>query len=915
MARRSRKDCLDDIAAKSGRPREDVEDALDEIFNRAEGYEHDGMSRDDAYDRARDEFLKQSMEQDLLRRRAAILDMRKEIALHRFMAAMRETITKLSPRHAKTAVRLALEAKLVGVNLPFLKNRLSVDAQYVALRRQLVGGFSNDLERAGLLKVFATKHLEDKWTDELFELNREQLGKPGITKDAQALAIAKIVRKWQRQSMAMLNREGAWVRSYSGYVTRSSHDSHRINKAGMEKWVGETLGHLDLKRTFGTSDRQAALDALRAMWEPLRTGEHFDYGKPVEEPLYPNVAKRASATRELHFKSGKDWREYNQAYGVHNPTHTIVQSLSTAARRTALMKEFGTKPAEMFERTIGFAKATFQAEAGARVSKLNAMEAANRENATPALQAKIDALKAEIAAAPDQMGDWKKWEQPLRNRFAQIDGSSQRPVNKTQSDVLSNWMAIQRMSKLGRVAMTHFASLPTKAMEARYWGIPFSERYISLFRGLTEGAEGSAKREALDATLVAFENRLGHMMAMYDVADAPSGMIGRMEAVFFKLTGVSSVIDNQRGDAEAMFASHLGAKRGQAWADVGPKEQRVLKGFGIGEAEWKALHGVEWSKTGEGTPSERTYLFPNDALKLSDDQVKAYIAEAHPPGTGLMTTAEDIAKVREDLALQIATAYTDRAGYAIPMPGARVRAMLFKQNFVPGTVMNTALRLFYQFKIWPADMVTRAWEREIYGTMGDSKLDRMSGLVEAAVGAIIFGVAAEGIRDLVQGKDPIAKLKEHPIASMLEGAQRSGFGSLVGDYLLGQFDRHGFSAVASLAGPTYSQIDTLMGILHGDGSSIIGAGADALLGTNTAEHKGQHPWKSRAVELLKFSRDNTPGMNLWMTSWATNALIWHRLQEWISPGYLQRAERLQKEKSGISYLLPPSKIDRVITGR
>ena len=209
-------------------------------------------------------------------------------------------------------------------------------------------------------------------------------------------------------------------------------------------------------------------------------------------------------------------------------------------------------------------------------------------------------------------------------------------------------------------------------------------------------------------TLVAMENRLGHMMAMYDVADAPSGMIAKMEATFFKLTGVSSVIDNQRGDAEAMFASHIGAKRGQAWADIGRKEQRVLGGFGIGEAEWKALHGVEWSKAGE-----RTYLTPSDALKLSDDQVAAYIKEANPPGSGLMNGPEDIDKIRHDLALQLATAYTDRAAYAVPMPGARVRAMLFGKNFQPGTAMNTALRLLYQFKIWPADMVTRAWEREI----------------------------------------------------------------------------------------------------------------------------------------------------------------------------------------------------------
>jgi hypothetical protein len=216
--------------------------------------------------------------------------------------------------------------------LPFLGNRKSVDAQYVALRRQLVGGFSADLDRAGLSKVFASKALETKWIDELFELNREKYGKPGITKDAQALQIAQIIKKWQKQSMAMLNREGAWVRSYSGYVTRTSHDPHAIGKAGMSKWINDTFDKLDLKRTFGTSDKQAALDALRQMWGPMRSGDHFDYGKPIDEPLYPSVAKRASATRELHFKSGKDWRAYNDQYGVSSPTRTVVQGRSPPPR-------------------------------------------------------------------------------------------------------------------------------------------------------------------------------------------------------------------------------------------------------------------------------------------------------------------------------------------------------------------------------------------------------------------------------------------------------------------------------------------------------------------------------------------------------------------------------------------------------
>ena len=43
-------------------------------------------------------------------------------------------------------------------------------------------------------------------------------------------------------------------------------------------------------------------------------------------------AKTASASRELHFKSGADWRAYNEQYGVHNATRTVLEALQRAAR-------------------------------------------------------------------------------------------------------------------------------------------------------------------------------------------------------------------------------------------------------------------------------------------------------------------------------------------------------------------------------------------------------------------------------------------------------------------------------------------------------------------------------------------------------------------------------------------------------
>lgn len=897
----SRKDCIEDILKRAGgkRSRKDVEDLLNDIDERAQSYQEDGSTSDQAYGRAREEMLEEQAETQALRKRAEIMDARKAIGRGRYYKTAQEAISKFSPKLAAQATRLALEAKLVGVNLPFFKNQMSVDAQYTALRRLWVGGFARDLEKSGVLELFASRSLEPEWTRELHELNYRSgpdvndQANVGVTKNADALKIAQAIHKWQRTSINTMNREGAWIRSYSGYVTRTSHDADAIRRVGPEKWVSDTIGKLDLLRTFGTKDRQRALDALYQMWTPLKDGDHFDYSKVFEEPIYPNVSGKASANRELHFKTSEDWRAYNEQYGVSTPTETVVRSFETNARRTALIREFGSKPKEAYDEDKRSLLSSLQQESQGLTKKLAELQKQSEAQPSPEGAEKIASsiveARQQAAISSGKFEDFKSWQQALDNRFAQIDGSSMKPVNRTMSEAVSNWMALQRMAKLGNVALTHFASLPTKVMETRFWNIPFADRYAGLIRGLTQGAEGSAKREAMDATLVAFENRLGHMMAMYDVADAPRGFLSKWETLFFKLTGVSSVIDNQKADTEVMFASHIGGKREQDWAGIGPKEQRVLQGFGIGEAEWKALKQVEWSKIGD-----RTMLFPSDAMKLSDDHVRSYLKDNPQPLTGRKEpNADDIGKGRDDLALMLATAYTDRAGFAIPMPNARTRAIMFGKNFEPGTGINAALRLVYQFKMWPADMITRSWGREIYGTKGDGALDRMAGITEFLVGSIIFGVAAESVREAIKGHNPMAELKENPLGSIVKGAQRSGFGSLAGDFLLGQFDRHGFSASANLVGPTVGQGDTLMDLLHAGGETKQGMFSPSA-------------WRQRGADAIKLAKDNTPFMNLWATSWATDYLVWNRLQEWIRPGYLRRVEDRQHELSGTEHWFKPS---------
>ncbi|WGR90735.1 hypothetical protein MTX20_01390 (plasmid) [Bradyrhizobium sp. ISRA435] len=71
----------------------------------------------------------------------------------------------------------------------------------------------------------------------------------------------------------------------------------------------------------------------------------------------------------------------------------------------------------------------------------------------------------------------------------------------------------------------------------------------------------------------------------------------------------------------------------------------------------------------------------------------------------------------------------------------------------------------------------------------------------------------------------------------------------------------------------------------------------------------------RAPTLLKMVRTNASYMNLWFSHWLTDTLVWHHLQDWINPGYLERSEQRQKDLEGTHFMLVPGKVDRWVTGR
>lgn len=876
-----RKDCIEEILDAIGRrlKRSDVEDHMEDIDARAEAYQEDGMNRAEALRKATEEVLKE----DSIRNNIAKRNAREDALKARNRRTFIDSTVK-----AGHGAELAIEARLSGTNVPLFDpksragNQLSAAALSLGAKKDWVGGVVTDLERIGrddpqfrgLDKVFYSRAIEDDIFREKWQFDMGEAGKPGITKNDAARKIAEVLHKWDAVRVQALNSEGAWITNYAGYVTKLTHDPDRIRRAARafsptdprgyfykgftqadrEYWASKVLRHIDAKRTFGGAWREADKH-LAEMYGGFVTGDHLELETVSGEPFVTNVAGLVSHERTLHWKSADDWLAYNREFGRYNPTDAWLQSVSKSADHYALMKVFGSKPKEGFEEDMAYAK-------NMAMGKPERLAIDKRENA-------------------------------LKNRFAVVSGEADRPIANMWAGIVNGVMAVQRLSKLGFTPFAMLQDNVTISRELSRHGLDFLERNTSLFSGYFQGAEGSAKKEVAELLHTGILGRLRGVTARFDISDARAGTMAKLENMFFKITGMTAMTENKRADAERMMAYALGRSRGKEFAELGGDETRLLQAFGIGEAEWKLLHKVGWNEL-EG----ETYLTPDVAKKLSDEDIETYMKERGSiadiaTSSVLLRMAGHVSdmneRVRQDLALKLWSYFSERGQFAVLEPGAREKAILY-QGTQSGSPLNVALRLLLQFKQFPATMITKSWGAEIYG--GRTGLNRIAGLAELVVGSTLFGIIANYLNQTAKGQDATSQWRNQPAQALISGFLRGGAASIYGDFLLGEWSRFGMSALDTLAGPSLGQVN-----------------AAAEIWTELT-----HPskWKSSALgaHAVRMVRTNTPFLNMIYTRTAFDYLVMYRLQEWLNPGYLDRMERTMKDKQGIQFWLRPTQVSR-----
>lgn len=892
-----RKDCIDEIlkALKDRRDRKFVQDRLEELDERVQA---DGAadSMRDKYFRAAKELLEENAERSAQARR----EIRLQALAFRDLRNFVDAGVKAGLTHHE-----AITAAVSGVNRPVYDavsgrgQRLSAEAVSLAAQKHWIGGAIEDLERigmtdpafAGIDKLFLSRAIEDDIFREKIELERAakgQVATPGLTKNAAALKIAETLQKWDRVKITALNDKGGFITEHASWGARVIHDPDRLlaaagasfkrlttreaNAAGMKEvwdqaraaWVAFTLQRIDAKAMFGTT-----VDAdkkLAEMWGGLVTGDHMKMTTTAEEPFFLDVAQKVSRSREFVWKSADAQLEYMRQFGRFTPTEGWLAGMRDSANKYGLMSVFGPVPEKNFEEIIAYAKSRMTGDPAKRL--------------------------------------FEKKENGLRNRYDIVSGKADIPVANITNGLVNETLRVQRMAKLG--FSTVFAMMmdnTTISLELAYQGMGFWARHAPLFSDYFRGAPTSEKREVARLLHAGVLDMVRSATARFDAPfDARAGFMSWLENKFFTVSLIAPMTRNKRTGAERMMALHMGGQRGKDFSALGAAETRILQAFGIAEKEWALLNKAEWT-----TIDGSTYLTPDVVERISDADMRAYAGEGlsiseraaaalqDPPvlgGGAAPRMSDPLQRARSELAMKLWAYYGDRGQFAVIEPGANERAIMQgwggRGAVQTGTPLNNALRILTQFKTFPVTMMTKVWGREIYG--GKDAMGKVSGIVELMVMGTLLGTLANVLSQYAKGQDPLKQIQNDPLKYLIAGFMRGGAGSIYGDFLLGEFSRHGLTAADNILGPTFGQINSL-----------------ATLWSDLTHTKAN---KATGALALRTIRTNTPMANMIWTKMAVDYLFFYRLQEWINPGYLQRYEALMKRNAGIEFWLKPSQVSR-----
>ncbi len=477
------------------------------------------------------------------------------------------------------------------------------------------------------------------------------------------------------------------------------------------------------------------------------------------------------------------------------------------------------------------------------------------------------AVQMQTVADPKLAGKIQKRAINAENLYNEVAGNRLPVASQFMADnfdTLRNWLV---SSRLGSAVISSFSDEATMQLVAHSNNLPAMKllsNQLSTLNVANRVEERMAQRAGLALnTMISSLNRFGN-------DGLGSHWSSKLANATMRASGLNAITDARRRAFGVTYMHALGnmvndtAKLG----DLDKYDHRILLSKGITDTDWEVWKLAQKEDWGNGNDA---MLTPDAIYQIPDEALAAY---GNPK------------VLRENAATRLLGTILEETDMAVIEPGAKERAMMLS-HLQRGTWKGELVRSFFLFKSFPISMISRHWTRGMSAPNTGGKAAYIATLMAATT---LLGMASLQTNEVLMGRDPrnmnpaVDGGTKNWIAAMLKG----GSLGLYGDFIFSQSSQHGQSPLAAMLGPVAGLSESALGLTQGN---LI----QAAQGEDT----------DAGAELVKFVKSNTPGANLWYSKAAIDHLVFQRLQEHFSPGYLSKMKSRAKKEFKQSYWWEP----------
>lgn len=425
---------------------------------------------------------------------------------------------------------------------------------------------------------------------------------------------------------------------------------------------------------------------------------------------------------------------------------------------------------------------------------------------------------------------------------------------------------VETFGKLQGALLSSVTDIPTFFLTTHFNRLPLltaTKNLVRSFGGeLTEYADraGLVSESVISDMNRWGENNLGH------------GWTSRLANATLKASLLTAWTDAIKRAYSVTMMGGLGKLSRTDWAALPKTDREHLTTKGVTETDWK-IYRLAQPESWKGQ------------AMLTPEAIRAV------PGEHLATLG-DPEQLKNAAISRLLGAIVDESEYAAVSPDLYTRASL-QRGTQRGSAEGELLRSIALFKSFPFAMISRHWMRVLDSNKFEGRASQVSYAATLATSLTVFGALAVQLKDLVSGKDP----RDMTDAKFWGAAFIQGGGAgILGDFIyagVGGSNRSDQSLWSNVLGPVAGTIEDAVKLTAGNAY-------EAAKGKDT--HAG--------AEALRMARSHMPFANLWYLRTALDHAFMQDLQEYLSPGYLDRMkERARRDWGQDFWWTPGGSID------